>query len=94
VVMPMVLDFNRRAIDAKLDRAAAYLDIAGGFDGFYDTVMELRAALSIPATLSAMGVGDDRLDEMTHAALRDPSCGGNPITLTYDNTLALFRACL
>ena len=94
VVMPMVLDFNRPAIDEKLDRAAAYLNIAGGFDGFYDTIMDLRAALQIPPTLGAMGVGDDRLEELTDAALRDPSCGGNPIPLTRANTLELFRACL
>lgn len=94
VVMPMVLDFNRAAIEARMDRAAAYLDIAGGFDGFRDTVMELRAALSIPESLGAMGVEAARLDELTDMALEDPSCGGNPITMTRENTRALFEACL
>ncbi|MFC2967762.1 iron-containing alcohol dehydrogenase [Acidimangrovimonas pyrenivorans] len=94
VVMPMVLDFNRPAIEARLARAAAYLDIAGGFDGFRARVMELRAALSIPENLSAMGVEESRLDELTEMALEDPSCGGNPVEMTRENTRKLFQDCL
>ncbi|GAB4267518.1 MAG: iron-containing alcohol dehydrogenase [Pararhodobacter sp.] len=93
-VMPMVLDFNRPAIDGLLDRAAAYLGIAGGFDGIRDAIMDLREALSIPRTLGEMGVGADRLDELTEMALEDPSCAGNPVPMTPDNTRALFEACL
>ena len=39
-----------------------------------------------------MGVGADRIDEMTAMALEDPSAGGNPVTLTTENTRALFEA--
>ncbi|WP_322891710.1 MULTISPECIES: iron-containing alcohol dehydrogenase [unclassified Yoonia] len=94
VVMPMVLDFNRPVIEDKINRAAAYLGIAGGFDGFYAHVMDLRASLSIPANLTALGVQADRLDELTEMALLDPSCGGNPVEMTRDNTRALFAACM
>jgi alcohol dehydrogenase class IV len=94
VVMPMVLDFNRAAIADRMDRAAAYLGIAGGFDGFRAAVMTLRADLGIPANLTAMGVQADRLDELTEMALADPSCGGNPVEMTRQNTRALFEACL
>ena len=82
VVMPMVLDFNRPAIEARLEKAAAYIGIAGGFDGFRKAVMDLRATLNIPANLTAMGVEAARLDELTEMALEDPSCGGNPIAMT------------
>src|SRR5690606_28835546 len=34
VVMPMVLDFNRSAIEERITAAAAYIGIDGGFDGF------------------------------------------------------------
>jgi alcohol dehydrogenase class IV len=94
VVMPMVLEFNRTAIEDRIDRAAAYLGIAGGFDGFYAHVMHLRASLSIPANLTALGVTADRLDELTEMALLDPSCGGNPVEMLRDNTRALFEACM
>ena len=94
VVMPMVLDFNRAEIEERIERAAAYLGIAGGFDGFRAAVMELRAKLAIPANLSAMGVERTRLDELTEMALEDPSCGGNPVVMTRENTRALFEACM
>ncbi|MCR9149583.1 MAG: iron-containing alcohol dehydrogenase [Rhodobacteraceae bacterium] len=94
VVMPMVLAFNRPAVEDRIARAAAYLGIPGGFDGFMDRIMELRAELSIPANLTAMGVEAARLDELTEMALEDPSCGGNPIPMTRENTRALFDACM
>lgn len=94
VVMPMVLDFNRPKIEGVLSRAADYLGIAGGFDGFRARVMELRKELAIPANLTEMGVKRDRLDELTEMALQDPSCGGNPVEMTRENTRALFDACM
>ena len=94
VVMPMVLDFNRAAIEDRLDKAAAYLGIAGGFDGFRTSVMNLRGTLGIPANLTAMGVQADRLDDLAEMALEDPSCGGNPVPLTLQNLRALFDACM
>ncbi|HHX88574.1 MAG TPA: iron-containing alcohol dehydrogenase [Paracoccus sp.] len=94
VVMPMVLDFNRPAIEGVIGRAADYLGITGGFDGFRARIMELRGALSIPPSLSAMGVEAVRLDELARMALEDPSCGGNPVAMTAANTRALFEACL
>ena len=94
VVMPMVLDFNRHAIEERIEKAAAYLGIAGGFDGFRAAVMDLRATLGIPANLTALGVQADRLDELTDMALEDPSCGGNPVVMTKENTRALFDACM
>lgn len=94
VVMPMVLEFNRPAIEDRIERAAAYLGIDGGFAGFHDAIMELRAKLAIPANLSAMGVQFGDLDMLTEMALEDPSCGGNPVEMTRENTRALFDACM
>jgi hypothetical protein len=94
VVMPMVLEFNRPAIEDRIARAAAYIGIGGGFDGFLARVRDLRAALAIPPNLSALGVEARRLDELTAAALDDPSCGGNPVEMTRTNTRALFEACM
>ena len=94
VVMPMVLDFNRHAIEDKLEAAARYLAIRGGFDGFREAVMDLRETLSIPANLTEMGVDPARLDELTDMALEDPSCGGNPVEMTKENTRRLFDDCM
>jgi len=94
VVMPMVLDFNRPAIEGVITRAAAYLGIAGGFDGFKQAILDLRRTLDIPQNLTAMGVDPARLDEMTEMALEDPSCGGNPVEMTRENTRRLYDACM
>ncbi|MBW8282972.1 MAG: iron-containing alcohol dehydrogenase, partial [Rhizobium sp.] len=93
VVMPPVLRFNRSAIEEKIARAAAYLGIPGGFDGFYDYVLSLRAELGVPENLTAMGIKSDRVDELTSMAIEDPSCGGNPVKMTLENTKALFLDC-
>ena len=93
VVMPPVLRFNRSAIEDRIARAAAYLGIAGGFDGFYEYVLKLRAELGVPDTLSAMGIAPDRIDELAAMAIEDPSAGGNPIEMTLENTKALFKDC-
>ena len=93
-VMPHVLDFNRSAVTDRLASSAAYLGLRGGYAAFYDRVMELRESLGIPQTLSEMGVGYERLDELTAMALEDPSAGGNPVPMTEANTRALFEACM
>jgi alcohol dehydrogenase class IV len=94
VVMPMVLDFNRHAIEDRIEAAAAYVGIKGGFDGFRARIMDLRADLAIPANLTALGVKSADLDMLTDMALEDPSCGGNPVEMTRENTRALFDACM
>ncbi|MNT13650.1 Lactaldehyde reductase [compost metagenome] len=93
VVMPAVLRFNRPAIEDKIARAAAYLGISGGFDGFYDYVLELRKELGVPDNLTAMGIKPDRIDELAAEAIKDPSCGGNPVPMTLENTRKLFEDC-
>ncbi len=94
VVMAPVLQFNRAAIEARIDRLAAYLGITGGFDGFHDFVVELNASLGIPKNLTELGVSDPDLDWLVESALKDPSVGGNPTPMDADNTRRLFEACL
>ncbi|MDP2731604.1 MAG: iron-containing alcohol dehydrogenase [Hoeflea sp.] len=94
VVMPPVLAMNRPVIEDRIARAADYMGIGGGFDGFYEFVLKLRADLGVPDKLAQLGVGRDRIDEMTAMALEDPSAGGNPVKMTTENTRALFEACI
>ena len=94
VCIPAVLQLNRPEIEQRIEAAAAYLGIEGGFDGFCRFVDGLNAGLNIPRRLADMGVGTDRMDEMTAMALEDPSAGGNPVKLTTENVKALFKACI
>jgi alcohol dehydrogenase class IV len=94
VVMAPVLRFNRPVIEDRIVRAAAYLGIAGGFDGFLAFVNDFNASLGIPPNLTALGVANADLDRLVADALADPSVGGNPVPMTAGNTRALFAACL
>ena len=94
VCMPEVLKFNRPAIEDRFDMVAAYLGIKGGFDGFCAFVDEFNASLGIPRTLGGIGVKDADVDALTKSALNDPSVGGNPVPMTYDNTRAMIEALL
>ena len=94
VVMPAVLRFNRPEIDGRLAEAAAYLGINGGFDGFFEFVIRLRADLGVPGKLGELGVGTDRIDEMAEMALQDPTAMGNPVTLTKENVVKLYEECI
>ncbi|TNC72984.1 iron-containing alcohol dehydrogenase [Rubellimicrobium roseum] len=91
VVMPAVLCFNRPAVEGRLGQAAAYLGIAGGFDGFLARVEELNGMFGFPEGLAAMGVEEARLPDLAAQAVEDPSAGGNPLPMTLANTLALYR---
>ena len=94
VVIPPVLDFNRSYIEPRMDALNGYLGLTGGFDGFRAYVVDLNKSLNMPKNLTEMGVGADRLDDLTAMALQDPSVGGNPVAMTAENTKALFEACL
>ena len=93
VVMPPVLEFNREAITGRIEAASAYLGIEGGFEGFCEFVIELRSELNIPANLTELGADPAKSEEMARMAIEDPSAGGNPVALDYDNTLDLYREC-
>jgi alcohol dehydrogenase len=79
VFMPYVLAFNRPAIEAKLGRLSAWLGLgSGGFEAVQGWILSLRQELGVPHTLEALGVGNDRFDELAEMAAKDPTAGGNP----------------
>ncbi|MNF15598.1 hypothetical protein D3C80_2182800 [compost metagenome] len=54
-------------------------------------MLKLREELGVPDKLAALGVGTDRIDEMSEMAIVDPTAGGNPVELTLDAANTLFR---
>jgi alcohol dehydrogenase class IV len=80
VVMPYVLEFNRQAIDEKMMRLAAWLGLPSpSFKAVMNWVLILRKEIGIPHTLKDIGVGSDRIDELSEMAAVDPTAGGNPV---------------
>jgi alcohol dehydrogenase class IV len=95
VVMPYVLLWNRRAIEEKMVRLAAYLRLERpSFDGFLDWVLELRAGIGIPHTLAEIGVREEHAAAFAPQALTDPSTGGNPLPMTEEGFRNLYLNCI
>ena len=94
VCMAAVLQFNRPVIEGLIERAAAYLNIEGGFEGFAAFVDQLNASLGIPRNLDELGVNNPDLEALTRTALTDPCVGGNPVAMTPENTRQLYEALL
>ena len=94
VMMPPVLRFNRPAIESLIERAAAYLGIEGGFDGFYDYVMQTRAELGVPDKITALADISGQLDLLAKMAVEDPTAGANPVKLTVEDARRLYEESL
>lgn len=94
IIMPYVLKANRKKIEKDIERAAAYLGIKGGFDGFLKWVLALRKEIGIPNALKDIGIDVKRLDEVAAMAVKDPSAGGNPILFTEKQYKALAKKCV
>ena len=95
VVMPYVMAFNRPAIETKMARLAAWLELPeDSFEAVMAWVLSLRESLSIPATLKDIGVDDQRLDQLSEMAAVDPTAGGNPLPLDPPTCRGLLIDCL
>lgn len=92
VVMPYVLEANRAAIVPRIERLAAWLGIAGGFDGFLGWVRAIRRELKVPETLVEFGVPREGFDRIVEMAVVDPTAGGNPLPLTPELAAAMLAA--
>jgi alcohol dehydrogenase class IV len=98
VFMPYVLAFNRPAIEERVARAAAYIGIKGGFDGFMKAVLKLRKDLKVPNALPGLikGVTLDKKQKglIADMAIVDPTAGGNPVKLTKKAALQILEAAI
>ena len=95
VFMPYVLAFNRSAIEDKMTRLAAWLQLPSpSFRAVMDWVLALREELKIPHRLGDLGVGDDRLNELSRMAAEDPTAPGNPVPVGAAELRTMYEAAL
>ncbi|MEM9563630.1 MAG: iron-containing alcohol dehydrogenase [Actinomycetota bacterium] len=90
--MPYVLLANRPAIEPIIERLAAYAGIAGGFDGFVDHIVELRASLDVPHTLVDLGADPAAIDVIVEDAVLDPTAATNPVPVDADFAASIYEA--
>ena len=94
VFVPYVLVFNRKAIEDKIKRLAAYIGLRPSFRAFMDFVLELREQAGVPHTLAGLKVGDDQVDTIVKMAPEDPTAGGNPVKLDRRAARTIFMRAL
>ncbi|HEY6644595.1 iron-containing alcohol dehydrogenase [Povalibacter sp.] len=95
VVMPYVLAWNRRVLEDKMVRLAAFLGLPEhSFAAVLTWILELRQTIGIPQTLADIGVRDEHVVTFAPQAFDDPSTGGNPLPMTTDLFARLYRNCI
>ena len=94
VFVPYVLAFNRKAIEDKVKRLAAYIGLRPSFRAFMDFVLELREQTGIPHTLAGLKVDDAKVDTIVKMAPEDPTAGGNPVKLDKRAARTIFMRAL
>lgn len=95
VVMPYVLMFNRAFVSDKLTDLSRAMDLpTPSFDSFLKWVLDMRERLSIPHTLTALGVTEAHIPTLATQAVADPSTGSNPRPLTQEAAEGLFARAL
>lgn len=95
VVMPYVLAWNRAALEDKMTRLAGLLGLRKrSFDAVLEWILELRMQIGIPHTLADLGVQEHHAEEFASQAYVDPATGGNPVAMTTDDFVALYRRCI
>jgi alcohol dehydrogenase class IV len=84
VFMPYVLQLNRSAIDEKMTRLAAWLNLPNpSFSAFLNWILDLRHQFNVPHSLADL-LSKHRIDDAAAAKIAamaeaDPTAGGNPI---------------
>jgi alcohol dehydrogenase class IV len=85
VLMPYVLAANRPAIDAEAAWLARALGVGAGADDLIAWVLDLRAEIGIPHTLTEAGAPTDDDARVACMAVEDPSAATNPVAFTADD---------
>ena len=92
VFMPYVLLRNRSVIEEKIISLTRYINLPQNtFDSFMNWILELRKNLDVPHTLKGLIEDDSKFEKMSVMALNDPSTGSNPIELTKEDFLQLYK---
>ena len=95
VVMPYVLAWNRVALEEKMVRLAAFLNLPErSFAGVLQWILELRRDIGIPPTLADLGVRASHIETFAQQAFDDPSTGGNPVPMSVGTFADLYRNCI
>ncbi|MGF1757211.1 iron-containing alcohol dehydrogenase [Photobacterium sagamiensis] len=80
ILMPYIMTANRSQIEHKMAHLGRYLALPQpDFNGVLHWILDLRAELGIPHTLTDIGIDDDQAERIGKMSVADAAAGGNPI---------------
>lgn len=93
IMLDHALAFNAKAVPERFDRLAQAVGLGKGGE-FVSWLTQLKAALKIPATLKAAGVGAEKLDALVRVAVADGCHASNPVAVSARDFREIFRQVL
>ena len=101
VLLPHVERFNIPQCAAKLKDVAGAMgvDTTGmtdqeGAEAAIKAIESLSKAVGIPSGLKELGVKEESIELMAENALKDVCAGGNPIDVTKEDAVAIYKAAM
>jgi len=94
ILLPHVMEFNRGAAVERYAAVGEALGAAKDAKAAVKFVVDLNAAIGIPAGLRRVGVTEDVISSMTKDAMQSGNIAVNPRTTTAADVEALYRAAM
>lgn len=99
VLLPYVMEFNKDYTGEKFREIARVMGVEGVDDmsqeeyrqAAIDAVRQLSLDVNIPQTLHEIGVKEEDLEDLAHAAMADVCTGGNPRPCTFELVLEVYK---
>lgn len=95
ILLPHVMTANLPSAGDRLAELARLLNLpSASAEAVVEWLRDLQRDLRIPASLSQLGVGEDRLDEVIALSLIDPCAAANPAEMTSSLVRGVLRAAM
>lgn len=99
VLLPYVMEFNKEFTGEKFREIARMMGVENvdGMsqedyrDAAIQAVQQLSKDVNIPQTLHEIGVKEEDLEALAHAAMADVCTGGNPRPCTFEEVLEVYK---
>lgn len=100
ILLPTIVEYNALADCGKYEKIYNYISIVPALEGTFepsmlvDLLKELNDQLGIPASLSEVGVTEDKFDAMADDAMKSGNIAVNPRSTTKQDVLSLYAKAL
>lgn len=95
IMLPAAMRFNLDAAPEKFLRMARVVNpLAASGEALIDWIVELSQAIEMPPSLQALGVSNERVDQLVSVAIKDACHPFNPKPVTAEDFHAIYQDAL